>query len=1056
MPMKTTHLLLTLSLCMLGFGCQSGYEYKWKATTTGLELFHHDHKVGALLKADVTEDITFTDKIERIDDSFFKISRTFTVSKAIDSARFITAFEVYSASHYAIIPSVNYNGNNWGRGNEPKGFKKDDQWWTVSYRATPVPGATYSEGDRYAVALWGENPVSHKDAFSCSIQPEAQQTTHCLIYPEEEMPLCYIARDRYGDGFRRKMRLEKGDTKTVVAYLLVSEVKPQHRALQPFLQKAWQMSKHEKPTIFEPEKIWQLAICYAKESLWAEEGSFKGFSIGLLPDNKRGWQQRAGWKYEIGWCGQNASFGNSMLTDYLKTGDEGSLEMGLTCLDTWANNAALPNGLFITNYDYILEKRADATVDACNLGAAALNYFEASDLAKQCKKERPAYEKIALGICRFVKDDQQASGVYGRGWKYDGECVFREGTVGCFLVSPMIEAYRRTQDKSYLESAVSAYNHYLKQLNEDGYTTAGALDTWCIDKESAIALLRAALKLYHITRDARYLDDAVQVSYYLSTWLWHYDGVYAPDDDFTRYGYKTFGGTAVSTQHRHLDPYALLWVSEWIELSLLTKDPQWKEKALAIWHNGCQLISDGSLEIHGMLRPVGSQNEAYFQCNWNFTAQKERINQWLVAWPGAFRLETLRRLSDWNILKEDLTKTDLMEQVVWTEWIPRKELAPVFRRVGNKLSISTGGSKEAIGKWISNKIAVSDSYDLVFDASYTAQKIRDEEKNIFSMLSFYNAKGVLLQRDYVPVHSATKKISRQLDLPKNTASVIIELGLKNCPQATVVFDNIKLNMVEKRPPRTVKIATTYMMPRESLQKNLDLMINVIDKAGKENPDVILLSENVYESRTGLTPEEVCQPVPGFLTDKIGEYAKKYNAYIIWTMNEKEGDIIYNTAVIIGRDGKVCGKYRKTHLPLTEVESGISQGDTYEVFDLDFGRVGILICYDQMFPENAGILSRMGAEIIFIPTQGEDKIFQQALARANGIYVVVSGYWGGASSRIIDPLGEIVNFVPDEAAGYVVEQIDLNKRFFIYWMSIGPGNGEIKVLFDRERRPEIYK
>jgi hypothetical protein len=71
-------------------------------------------------------------------------------------------------------------------------------------------------------------------------------------------------------------------------------------------------------------------------------------------------------------------------------------------------------------------------------------------------------------------------------------------------------------------------------------------------------------------------------------------------------------------------------------------------------------------------------------------------------------------------------------------------------------------------------------------------------------------------------------------------------------------------------------------------------------------------------------------------------------------------------------------------------------------------------------------------------------------------VIVSGYNSSEFSRIIDPLGEIVNFVPTEEIGYTVEQIDLNQRFFTWWMSIGPGNGENKVLFERERRPEMYK
>jgi len=654
--MTKTNIAQTLALFLLFLlsGCQAENEYHWVASSKGAELKFDDYLIGTLLQPAKTEEISIADHIEKIDPSFFKITRTCTALKTIDSVCLTLEFEVNAPTLYALIPSVNYNGNQWGRGKEPKGFKHEGQWWTVSYRATPIPGATYSESELYAVALWGENPVRPEEAFSCSIRPEEQVTTHCLIYPEEEMPLFYSARDHYSDGFRRKMSLQKGDTKTIVAYLYVSETKPQHRAMQGFLRKAWEMVDHQSPVISDPEKIWELGIRYAKERLWAEEGVYKGFSIGLLPDNKGGWVQRNRWKYEIGWCGQNASFGNSFLTDYLKTGDVSSLQMGLTCLDTWANHAILPNGLFITNFDYILNNTPDETLDACNLGIAAQNFFEAADLAQQCDYDRPLYEKIALDICRFVKNDQQDNGVYGRGWTYNGECVYREGTVGCFLVPPMIEAYHRTLDQSFLESAIRAYDHYLEQLNEEGYTTAGALDTWCIDKESSISLLRSALRLYHTTQDARYLDDAVHVSYYLSTWLWHYNGIYPPHDDFSRYGYHTFGATSVSTQHRHLDPYAVLWVGEWLTLAELTNDPQWEEKALAIWHNGCQLISDGALEIHGKLRPAGSQNEAYFQCHWNFSfnnGEKERINHWLVAWPGAFRLETLRHLPEWNPLR---------------------------------------------------------------------------------------------------------------------------------------------------------------------------------------------------------------------------------------------------------------------------------------------------------------------------------------------------------------------------------------------------------------------
>ena len=173
-----------------------------------------------------------------------------------------------------------------------------------------------------------------------------------------------------------------------------------------------------------------------------------------------------------------------------------------------------------------------------------------------------------------------------------------------------------------------------------------------------MSLLRSALRFHRLTGEASYVEDALDISYYLSTWLWHYDGVYPADNSFMQYGYHTFGATSVSVQHNHLDPYALYWVPEWLELSELTGDSQWREKAVAIWRNGSQLVSDGTLKINGLVRPAGSQNEAYFECAWGFGGNdaynkaSQSINDWLVAWPGAFRLETLRHLPDWNILSD--------------------------------------------------------------------------------------------------------------------------------------------------------------------------------------------------------------------------------------------------------------------------------------------------------------------------------------------------------------------------------------------------------------------
>lgn len=416
---------------------------------------------------------------------------------------------------------------------------------------------------------------------------------------------------------------------------------------------------------------------------------------------------------------------------------------------------------------------------------------------------------------------------------------------------------------------------------------------------------------------------------------------------------------------------------------------------------------------------------------------------------------------------------NLLENVKlqWTSWSPRKELSPEFIAAGDKLKISSDNNPNVYGKFLSSEICLSGSPAVIFEADYSCTNVQNEEKSIFAMISFYsnsNGEKKMLERNYADIIHTNggqiKKLYRKLDVPETAEYVILEIGARYCPEAVVEWDNIKLENAVEKQQRIVRIATTYKTRQDTPAENLDVMIDIINKAGESNPDVILLSELVYEScHRKVSWEENSQPIPGNLTDTIGEYAKKYNTYIIFSMNERvtepSGEAVYNTGVVIGRDGKVCGKYRKTHLPLTEAESGTSPGNTgLNVFDLDFGRIGIIICYDQFFPELSRTLALMGAEIIFIPTMGEDEVVHRAIARTNGVYVVVSGYNGGISSRIVNPLGEIVNFVKDDNikdVPYVTEQVDLNQRFFTYWMSIGAGNGETKVLFRTERVTDNY-
>lgn len=95
---------------------------------------------------------------------------------------------------------------------------------------------------------------------------------------------------------------------------------------------------------------------------------------------------------------------------------------------------------------------------------------------------------------------------------------------------------------------------------------------------------------------------------------------------------------------------------------------------------------------------------------------------------------------------------------------------------------------------------------------------------------------------------------------------------------------------------------------------------------------------------------IAEEIPDPTSVRIGEIARQYNMHIAANYYEKEKDQIYNTTVLIGRDGKIIGKYRKVHLPASEIWR-VTPGKEFSIFETDIGRIGLAVCYDIVFTEH---------------------------------------------------------------------------------------------------------
>lgn len=247
---------------------------------------------------------------------------------------------------------------------------------------------------------------------------------------------------------------------------------------------------------------------------------------------------------------------------------------------------------------------------------------------------------------------------------------------------------------------------------------------------------------------------------------------------------------------------------------------------------------------------------------------------------------------------------------------------------------------------------------------------------------------------------------------------------------------------------------------------------LINYAGKEGAQIVCLPElfnsQYFPQKQG--SRIAAETIPGKTTDSLSRVAKKNQVVLVaGSIYEKAGLHNYNTSVVFDENGKIIGKYRKVHIPNDQgfyEKSYFSAGNEYRVFDTKYGKLGVLICFDQWYPEAARILKLSGADIIFYPTaigrvrgiaqvegdwQDAWESVQRGHAIANSVAVVSvnrvgrendMAFWGG--SFVYDQFGKML-VRADDREGIFLTTID-----FSLSQKIEKGWG-----FLRNRKPKTY-
>ena len=216
---------------------------------------------------------------------------------------------------------------------------------------------------------------------------------------------------------------------------------------------------------------------------------------------------------------------------------------------------------------------------------------------------------------------------------------------------------------------------------------------------------------------------------------------------------------------------------------------------------------------------------------------------------------------------------------------------------------------------------------------------------------------------------------------------------------------------ENTPGRQVRVASIPIGFGGDHDAKLKLALSHLETAGSLGVDIACLPEEFAGT--------VAEAVPGPTTEAVGRIAKQHNMYVVCPLREQAEKSQYNTAVLIDRQGKIAGYYRKVFVFWGE---GLNLStDGVKVFDTDFGRIGILTCFDLNFPELWAETEQKGAEIVFWPSAYGGGVPLNGNAMIHGYSIVASG-----AGNFIDCTGESLKAVESPRPQQFIATLDLDR------------------------------
>ena len=276
--------------------------------------------------------------------------------------------------------------------------------------------------------------------------------------------------------------------------------------------------------------------------------------------------------------------------------------------------------------------------------------------------------------------------------------------------------------------------------------------------------------------------------------------------------------------------------------------------------------------------------------------------------------------------------SDLLLPEAWTTKSPRDELKPTFAVSATGAFIIEHDSREALDGWFERTYSIQEGKHYHFRALRKTERVAEARRSALVRIVWKDAAGKQVlaatpdsemkqtrgtptaEPDH-PADGATNAsgwttVEGVYKAPPRAVRAIVELHLQWAPHGRIEWRDVEFKLTAPPPERTVRLAAVHLRPSgKSAKENLEEYAPLLAEAGRQRVDLAVLGETVPYVGLNKKPAEVAEPIPGPSTKRVGELAKENRLHVVLSIYERDHHLVYNTAVLIGPDGALIGKYR---------------------------------------------------------------------------------------------------------------------------------------------------